>query len=117
MCGIVGAIAERNVVPILMEGLRRLEYRGYDSAGIAVLNGTAKRGNASGIGQPRGQPLRADDPMLAAGGIDPVVEVELHPGGSGHDEHGVGQRHPPATVARADGRAVGSVRRAHHSPS
>jgi glucosamine--fructose-6-phosphate aminotransferase (isomerizing) len=36
MCGIVGAIAERDVVPILMEGLRRLEYRGYDSAGIAV---------------------------------------------------------------------------------
>jgi len=39
MCGIVGAIAERNVVPILLEGLRRLEYRGYDSAGIAVLTG------------------------------------------------------------------------------
>ena len=39
MCGIVGAVAERNVVPILMEGLRRLEYRGYDSAGIAILNG------------------------------------------------------------------------------
>ncbi len=37
MCGIVGAIAERNIVPILMEGLRRLEYRGYDSAGIAVV--------------------------------------------------------------------------------
>ena len=37
MCGIVGAVAERNVVPILMEGLRRLEYRGYDSAGIAVM--------------------------------------------------------------------------------
>ncbi len=36
MCGIVGAIAERNVIPVLMEGLRRLEYRGYDSAGIAV---------------------------------------------------------------------------------
>jgi glutamine---fructose-6-phosphate transaminase (isomerizing) len=41
MCGIVGAVAERNVVPILMEGLRRLEYRGYDSAGIAVMNGEA----------------------------------------------------------------------------
>ena len=40
MCGIVGAIAERNVVPILLEGLRRLEYRGYDSAGLAVLNST-----------------------------------------------------------------------------
>jgi len=38
MCGIVGAVAERNVVPILMEGLRRLEYRGYDSAGIALLD-------------------------------------------------------------------------------
>src|SRR6201994_4737446 len=41
MCGIVGAIAERNIVPILMEGLRRLEYRGYDSAGLAVLNGSS----------------------------------------------------------------------------
>lgn len=39
MCGIVGAVAERNVVPILMEGLRRLEYRGYDSAGLALLDG------------------------------------------------------------------------------
>jgi glutamine---fructose-6-phosphate transaminase (isomerizing) len=39
MCGIVGAIAQRNVTPILLEGLRRLEYRGYDSAGIAVLDG------------------------------------------------------------------------------
>lgn len=39
MCGIVGAIAERNVTPILMEGLRRLEYRGYDSAGIALEDG------------------------------------------------------------------------------
>jgi len=38
MCGIVGAIAERDVVPVLLEGLRRLEYRGYDSAGIAVLD-------------------------------------------------------------------------------
>lgn len=36
MCGIIGAVAQRNVVPILLEGLRRLEYRGYDSAGLAV---------------------------------------------------------------------------------
>ncbi|MCC5860850.1 MAG: glutamine--fructose-6-phosphate transaminase (isomerizing) [Gammaproteobacteria bacterium] len=45
MCGIVGAIAERNVVPILLEGLRRLEYRGYDSAGLAVVQdgGLARR--------------------------------------------------------------------------
>jgi len=45
VCGIVGAIARRNVVPILIEGLKRLEYRGYDSAGIAVLDGDSK--NAS----------------------------------------------------------------------
>ena len=38
MCGIVGAIAERNVVEILLEGLRRLEYRGYDSAGVALMD-------------------------------------------------------------------------------
>lgn len=45
MCGIVGAVAERNVVEILLEGLKRLEYRGYDSAGVALLdrNGTLKR--------------------------------------------------------------------------
>ncbi|WP_370600452.1 glutamine--fructose-6-phosphate transaminase (isomerizing) [Pseudomonas nitroreducens] len=40
MCGIVGAIAERNVTPILVEGLKRLEYRGYDSAGVAVVDGS-----------------------------------------------------------------------------
>lgn len=38
MCGIVAGIAQRNVVPILIEGLKRLEYRGYDSAGLAVIN-------------------------------------------------------------------------------
>ena len=43
MCGIVGAIANRDVVPLLVEGLKRLEYRGYDSAGVAVLDGTIKR--------------------------------------------------------------------------
>ncbi len=38
MCGIVAALARRNIVPVLIEGLRKLEYRGYDSAGLAVLN-------------------------------------------------------------------------------
>ncbi|MDC6379311.1 glutamine--fructose-6-phosphate transaminase (isomerizing) [Pseudomonas graminis] len=38
MCGIVGAVAERNITAILLEGLKRLEYRGYDSAGVAVFN-------------------------------------------------------------------------------
>ncbi|HEY2337524.1 MAG TPA: glutamine--fructose-6-phosphate transaminase (isomerizing) [Burkholderiales bacterium] len=39
MCGIVGAVARRDIVPVLIEGLRRLEYRGYDSCGVAVLDG------------------------------------------------------------------------------
>jgi len=53
MCGIVGAVAERNIVPILMEGLRRLEYRGYDSAGIAVLNGTGNLVRLRTVGKVR----------------------------------------------------------------
>jgi len=50
MCGIVGAIADRNVLPVLLEGLQRLEYRGYDSAGVAVRNdaGELKRFRALG---------------------------------------------------------------------
>jgi glucosamine--fructose-6-phosphate aminotransferase (isomerizing) len=48
MCGIVGAIARRNIVPVLLEGLKRLEYRGYDSAGLAVLNGGLRRLRTSG---------------------------------------------------------------------
>src|SRR5688500_15095740 len=39
MCGIIGYVGKQSAAPILLEGLRRLEYRGYDSAGIAILNG------------------------------------------------------------------------------
>src|SRR5438094_2024086 len=39
MCGIIGYVGKRESAPVLLEGLRRLEYRGYDSAGVAVLNG------------------------------------------------------------------------------
>jgi len=42
MCGIVGAVADGDVVPVLMEGLRRLEYRGYDSAGLVILRGDGR---------------------------------------------------------------------------
>ena len=53
MCGIVGAVARDNVVPILIEGIRRLEYRGYDSTGLAVING----GAASSGAVPRAWPI------------------------------------------------------------
>lgn len=42
MCGIVGAVSKRNIVSFLLEGLQKLEYRGYDSAGIAVINKAQK---------------------------------------------------------------------------
>ena len=48
MCGIVGAIATHDIVPVLLDGLRRLEYRGYDSAGVAVLNGSLQRLRSTG---------------------------------------------------------------------
>ncbi|MEJ2515456.1 MAG: glutamine--fructose-6-phosphate transaminase (isomerizing) [Gammaproteobacteria bacterium] len=51
MCGIVGAIGERNIVPILVEGLRRLEYRGYDSAGVAVLQADQTIGLCRTVGK------------------------------------------------------------------
>jgi len=58
MCGIVGAVASRNIVPILIEGLSRLEYRGYDSAGIAVLNQDIHRVRA--VGRVAGLQQKAD---------------------------------------------------------
>jgi len=57
MCGIVGAVAQRHVAPILLEGLKRLEYRGYDSAGMAILGSSSEierrrvQGKVSGLEQ------------------------------------------------------------------
>jgi glucosamine--fructose-6-phosphate aminotransferase (isomerizing) len=53
MCGIVGAVADRDIVPILIDGLRRLEYRGYDSAGVAVLNGSGTMKRLRTVGKVR----------------------------------------------------------------
>jgi len=51
MCGIVGAVAERNIIPVLTEGLRRLEYRGYDSAGVAVVGEDNSLGLSRTVGK------------------------------------------------------------------
>src|SRR5256885_100254 len=51
MCGIVGVVAERNAVPILMEGLRRLEYRGYDSAGLGILRADGSLARLRAVGK------------------------------------------------------------------
>lgn len=69
MCGIVGGIAQRNVVPILLEGLKRLEYRGYDSAGLAVINnGQIYRKRE--LGKVKGlEALLAADPISGSIGV------------------------------------------------
>src|ERR1700712_2812575 len=61
MCGIVGAIADRDIVPILIDGLRRLEYRGYDSAGVAVLGGNNKLTRLRTVGKVRNLQDALDD--------------------------------------------------------
>ena len=63
MCGIVGAIASRNIVPVLIEGLSRLEYRGYDSAGVAVLAQGIQRVRA--VGRVSGLQQKAEESRLS----------------------------------------------------
>ena len=51
MCGIVGAVTQSNVVPFLLQGLKRLEYRGYDSSGIAVIDAHSEFARTRRIGR------------------------------------------------------------------
>ena len=53
MCGIVGAVSKRNIVPVLVQGLQRLEYRGYDSCGVAVNSKQSQMGQAPGLQRAR----------------------------------------------------------------
>ena len=69
MCGIVAAIAQREVLPILVEGLKRLEYRGYDSAGVAVL-GAHGLSRVRAVGK-----VAALEQSLAAGGAEGRVGI------------------------------------------
>jgi glucosamine--fructose-6-phosphate aminotransferase (isomerizing) len=88
MCGIVGAIAERNVVEILLEGLRRLEYRGYDSAGVALLDNQGNLTRTRRIGKVKElAEAMQEHPLKGATGIahtrwathGGVTEANAHP--------------------------------------
>jgi glucosamine--fructose-6-phosphate aminotransferase (isomerizing) len=92
MCGIVGAVAERNIVPILIEGLRRLEYRGYDSAGVAVIDGKGGIGLSRTTGKVANlEEKLADNPLRGTLGVahtrwathGGVTEENAHPHLSG----------------------------------
>ena len=71
MCGIVGGIARDNVVPILLEGLKRLEYRGYDSAGMAIIDASGKLRRVRALGKIRvlAEKLAAEDDFIGSVGI------------------------------------------------
>jgi len=90
MCGIVGAVAQRGVLPILLEGLRRLEYRGYDSAGIALLGSGSLdlfRARTPGKVERLTELLEASPPRLSCLGVahtrwathGPPTESNAHP--------------------------------------
>ena len=108
MCGIVGAVSSRNIVPILVEGLKRLEYRGYDSCGVAVHQG--------------GQLRRARSTARVAE-LDAQVAVEKLDAGTGiahtrwatHGAPAVANAHPhfsPGSNAAAD--ATGRIALVHN---
>ena len=68
MCGIVGAVAQRDIADILVEGLRRLEYRGYDSAGVAIISPQGELQRVRRLGKVQ-ELASALDAQPLAGGI------------------------------------------------
>ena len=111
MCGIVGAASERNIVPVLVQGLQRLEYRGYDSCGVAIHD-------ASLSGAPSGAGLRRARSTSRVAELLTQVEADQVVGGTGiahtrwathgapavhnahpHFSHGPGQTDQPGRVA------------------
>lgn len=106
MCGIVGAIAERNITPILIEGLKRLEYRGYDSAGVAVFDNEGRLQRCRRVGKVASlEEGLAGTPLLGPPGHRP------YPLG---DPRGANRRQrPPAFLQRRTG---GGAQRHHREP-
>jgi glutamine---fructose-6-phosphate transaminase (isomerizing) len=87
MCGIVGYIGPRIATPLLVEGLKRLEYRGYDSAGVAVMNGKGVETRKAAGKISRLESILADEPVRGTSGIahtrwathGPPTQINAHP--------------------------------------
>jgi glucosamine--fructose-6-phosphate aminotransferase (isomerizing) len=90
MCGIVGAVSTRNIVPILVQGLQRLEYRGYDSCGVAVHGATDLQ--VSGAQGPQ---------HLAGGRADEQVQADAAAGRHRHRPHPLGHARRAGGAQRA----------------
>jgi glutamine---fructose-6-phosphate transaminase (isomerizing) len=104
MCGIVGAVSARDIVPVLLEGLKRLEYRGYDSCGVAVHQGGALRRARSTARVAELQASVAQDGIAAGTGI-------AHTRWATHGAPAVHNAHPhfssgPKSAASTDGRVA-----------
>ena len=93
MCGIVGAVAKSDVLPVLLDGLKRLEYRGYDSAGIAIIDESQNVSRTRSVGKiiELERSLNAGSAMHGTTGIahtrwathGPPTEINAHPHMSG----------------------------------
>src|SRR5712664_3826141 len=111
MCGIVGYVGDKSAVGIIVEGLKRLEYRGYDSAGVAVLHhGTLHVRRAAGrIKMLEG--VLGERPLTGALGIG-------HTRWATHGRPSEENAHPPPTVtARSSSSTTGSLRTTSRSRS
>jgi glutamine---fructose-6-phosphate transaminase (isomerizing) len=112
MCGIVGAVSQRNIVPILIEGLKRLEYRGYDSCGVAVHQGGGLKRARSTSRVAELQSLADEDGISAGTGI-------AHTRWATHGAPAVHNAHPhfsagPNATPEAVGQSVGRVALVHN---
>jgi len=115
MCGIVGAVSSRNIVPILVQGLQRLEYRGYDSCGVAVHTASLNAG--------QGGLQRARSTARVAELIEQVSTDNIE-GGTGiahtrwatHGAPAVHNAHPHFSHGPAEGRPGTSLESAADRP-
>ena len=114
MCGIVAAVSTRNIVPVLVQGLQRLEYRGYDSCGVAVLSAQAQLGQSAGLQRARSTSRVAElieqvnNPSAGLQGLTGIAHTRwaTHGAPSVHNAHphfshgaGANTEHAPARIA------------------